>query len=96
MPPGSGPRSIAKARADTAADAGALAAADMLALGRGPSAAEAAARETTAANGAQLVRCSCAGRFPAVVVEVHVGALGASARATARAEVRDPLLAGSG
>ena len=84
---------LALARADTAADASALAAADMLALGRGSGAAEAAARETAAANGARLVRCACEGSFPVVVVEVRVGTSGV-ARATARAEVRDPLLSG--
>ena len=81
---------IARARADTAADAAALAAADMLALGQDSGAAEAAARDTAAANGAQLVRCSCAGRFPTVVVAVAAGSLGASAHSTARAEVSDP------
>jgi secretion/DNA translocation related TadE-like protein len=81
---------VARARADTAADAAALAAADMIALGRGVDAAEAAARDTAAANGAQLVRCSCTGRFAAVVVDYAVGGLG-SARSTARAEVRDGI-----
>jgi len=81
---------VARARADTAADAAALAAADMLALGRDAAAAEAAARDTAASNGARLVRCACAGRFPTVVVAVSVGSLDASARATARAEVRTP------
>jgi secretion/DNA translocation related TadE-like protein len=80
---------VARARADTAADAAALAAADMLALGRDAGAAEAAARDTAAANGGRLVSCSCAGRFASVVIEVAVGSLGASARATAKAEVRD-------
>ena len=82
---------VARARADTAADAAALAAADMIALDRGADAAEAAAGETAAANGARLVRCSCAGRIATVVVEYAVGALGASARSTARAEARDPI-----
>ena len=79
---------VARARADTAADAAALAAADMLALGRDASAAEVAARETAAANGGRLVSCACAGPFATVVIEVAVGSLGASARGTARAEVR--------
>ena len=81
---------VARARADTAADAAALAAADMLALGRDAGAAEAAARTTAAANGARLVRCACSGRFPSVVVEYAVPTLGASARSTARAEVTEP------
>jgi secretion/DNA translocation related TadE-like protein len=82
---------VARARADSAADAAALAAADMIALGRGPAAATTAARDTATANGADLVRCACEGRFPTVVVEVGVGPLGA-ARSTARAEVRDDAL----
>jgi secretion/DNA translocation related TadE-like protein len=81
---------VARARADTAADAAALAAADMLALGRDATAAEAAARQTAGANGARLVRCACDGRFPSVVVEYAVPALGAAARSTARAEVTLP------
>src|SRR6185312_10037039 len=82
---------VARARADTAADAAALAAADMIALDRGAAAAEAAARDTAAANGARLVRCSCAGRIATVVVEYAVASLGASARSAARAEARDPI-----
>jgi secretion/DNA translocation related TadE-like protein len=81
---------VARARADTAADAAALAAADMLALGRDGAAAEAAASQTAGANGARLVRCVCTGWFPSVVVEYAVPALGASARSTARAEVAEP------
>jgi len=81
---------VARARADTAADAAALAAADMLALGRDGAAAEAAARETAGSNGARLVRCSCSGRIATVVVEYAVPTLGAAARSTARAEVADP------
>jgi secretion/DNA translocation related TadE-like protein len=79
---------VARARADTAADAAALAAADMLALGRGPGAASAAAHETAAANGAQLVRCECAGLAAEVVVTVQAkGLLAVPARGRARAEV---------
>jgi secretion/DNA translocation related TadE-like protein len=82
---------VAKARADTAADAAALAAADMVALGRGADAAERAARETAATNDGRLLRCECGG--PVVEVEVAVDApglagLGGTARAEARAEVR--------
>ncbi len=71
-----------RARADTAADAAALAAAGVLAGGGDPGAASAAARETSAANGALLERCDCSGTRPAVVV--HVG----DATGRARAEVR--------
>ena len=78
---------VARARADAAA----LAAADMLALGRGEQAAGTAAQETATANDAHLVRCDCRGRFATVEVEVPVpavGMLGRPARGTARAEVR--------
>jgi secretion/DNA translocation related TadE-like protein len=68
-----------RARADTAADAAALAAAGALARGGDPASAAAA---TAASNGARLVRCSCGGTRPAV--EVRVGA----ATGRARAEVR--------
>ncbi len=80
---------VARARADAAADAAALAAADMLALGRGEGAAVAAARETAAANGGDLVRCDCRGTNATVEVTVPAtGLLAASARGRARAEVR--------
>ncbi len=82
---------IASARADSAADAAALAAADMLALRRGGGAARAAATETAAANGARLDRCSCSGVTATVTVSLPVGLLGARAEATARAEVRIEL-----
>lgn len=81
---------IAKGRAETAADAAALAAADSLALGRGSAAAVTAAHETAAHNDAALVRCACAGSVADVVVEVHVSALGpvaGPARAHSRAQV---------
>jgi secretion/DNA translocation related TadE-like protein len=80
---------VARARADTAADAAALAAADMLALGRGSGAAVAAAAETAGENGARLVRCECAGRDAEVLVEVSShGLMAPAARGRARAEVR--------
>jgi secretion/DNA translocation related TadE-like protein len=80
---------VARARADAAADAAALAAADMLALGRGDGAAVAAARETASANGASLVRCDCAGRLADVEVTVPAaGLLAAPAHGRARAEVK--------
>lgn len=80
---------VARARADAAADAAALAAADMLALGRGSGVAEAAARDTAAANGGRLVSCDCAGLAAEVVVEVTaVGIVAAPAQGRARAEVK--------
>jgi hypothetical protein len=81
---------IGRARADTAADASALAAADALALGGSADAASAAARATAASNDAHLVSCVCAGTSADVVVEVDVpglGILGAVARGRATAEV---------
>jgi secretion/DNA translocation related TadE-like protein len=81
---------VGRARADTAADASALAAADALALGGSADAATAAARATAASNDAHLVSCVCAGTSADVVVEVDVpglGVLGAVARGRAKAEV---------
>ena len=81
---------IGRARADTAADAAALAAADALALGGSADAALAAAHTTAASNDARLVSCECAGTSADVVVEVDVpglGPLGAVARGRAKAEV---------
>ena len=77
---------VGRARADTAADAAALAAADQLAMGRGASAAAAAARDTAASNGATLASCRCAGSTAEVVVELDLGVLGA-ARGHAKAAV---------
>jgi secretion/DNA translocation related TadE-like protein len=59
-----------RARADNAADAAALAAADALALGRGPHQAAADAAQTASANGARLVTCACDGDAAEVVVIV--------------------------
>jgi len=79
---------VAQARADTAADAAALAAADMLALGRGAGAARAAAHQTARANGATLERCDCEGIQADVEVRLPAtGLLGAAAVGHARAEV---------
>lgn len=89
-----GAAAVAGARADGAADAAALAAADMLALSRGPEAAARAAGDTAAANGAKLLGCSCDGRFVSVRVVVRVPILGAAARSTARAEVRPECVLG--
>lgn len=82
---------VGKARAETVADAAALAAADSLALGRGD--AVASARAIAARNGGSLVSCDCAGRHAQVTVEVPVHGLAghSHARATARAEVRADL-----
>jgi secretion/DNA translocation related TadE-like protein len=82
---------VGRARADTAADAAALAAADALALGRGEADARLAARDIAASNHARLVSCACSGTTAEVVVEVDVpglGVLGSVARARAKAEVR--------
>src|SRR3954469_21418118 len=70
-----------RARADNAADAAALAAADALALGKGTSAAVHDAVSTAAANGARLVRCECEGTAAEVVVVVEPGAVHGRARA---------------
>ena len=81
---------LAVSRAQTAADAAALAAAGELAAGRTAGDAERTASLTAAANGARLLRCECAG--PAVTVHVSV-ALPSSrpvsglVRAAARAEL---------
>src|SRR5262245_3979906 len=77
-----------QARADLAADAAALAAADQLALGHGARAAQRAAADTAQRNGAELVRCACAGRSAEVEVVIDSsGALSKTARSRARAEV---------
>jgi secretion/DNA translocation related TadE-like protein len=82
---------VGRARAATAADAAALAAADALAAGRGSAAAVADARETAAGNDARLLSCSCAGTDARVVVEVDLptfGLLRGTAVGRSRAEVR--------
>ena len=87
---------VGRARAETAADAAALAAADALALGQGANRAESDARATAARNDARLVSCACAGTRADVVVEVDVPGLrvlGAVARARARAEVTPECVA---
>ena len=68
-----------RARADTAADAAALAAADQLALGHGSIAATAAARQVAHDNGAAFEECSCHGA--SAIVMVHIGHFRARARA---------------
>ena len=82
---------VGRARAESAADAAALAAADRLALGDDAGAARAAAAHTAASNDARLVACDCSGTTAEVVVEVDVpawGALAGPARGRAKAEVR--------
>lgn len=74
-----------RAQATTAADAAALAAADMLALRRGAGTAKSAATETASKNGAQLVECDCAGNHAEVEVVVKRKQFVVHARA--RAEV---------
>jgi secretion/DNA translocation related TadE-like protein len=81
---------LAVSRAQTAADAAALAAAGELAAGRNGGEAERIAFVTAAANGARLLRCDCGG--PAVVVAVTVtlptsGPAARLVRAAARAEL---------
>ena len=81
---------LAVARAQTAADAAALAAAGELVAGRSGGEAERIASLTAAANGARLLRCDCGG--PAVVVAVTVtlpasGPASGHVRAAARAEL---------
>jgi secretion/DNA translocation related TadE-like protein len=81
---------LAVTRAQTAADAAALAAAGELAAGRSGAEAERIASLTAAANGARLLRCDCGG--PAVVVAVTVtlptsGPVSGLVRAAARAEL---------
>jgi secretion/DNA translocation related TadE-like protein len=61
---------VGRARAQTAADAAALAAAGELAAGRTGEQAERIASLTAAANGARLLHCFCGG--PAVFVAVTV------------------------
>jgi secretion/DNA translocation related TadE-like protein len=70
-----------RARADTAADAAALAAAAVLARGGSAASAPVAAGETATSNGARLEHCDCGGSKPAVVVRVG------EATGRARAEV---------
>lgn len=76
---------VLQSRADTAADAAALAGADSLALGHDSSAATDAARAAAADNGARLVTCRCSDDVAEVAVEI-VGEIG-RAHGHARAEV---------
>jgi len=78
-----GEAAATKARANTAADAAALAAADTLATGGSPYAAFVAAQTSAADDGARLLSCRCANN--AALVTVAIG----DARAIARAVVSD-------
>lgn len=79
---------IVQSRAENAADAAALAAADTLALGGDADAARFAARKWARANGAELVECDCRGSDAEVEVEVPpIAGLSKPGRARARAEV---------
>jgi len=83
----------AKSRANNAADAAALAAADGLALGESPAGGCAVARRIAAENSAQLLTC----RFqasPAGVSAAEVTVAMGEARARARAEVDAVGIAG--
>ena len=79
---------VAHARARTAADAGALAAAEGLALGADPATAAAEAAAAAHDDGAARTTCAWAGPRVVVDVEVDVPVLGRVARARAAAEVR--------
>jgi len=68
-----GVAAVLRTRAENAADAAALAAADRLALGEGSQAARAAADATARDNMARLVECDCTGGAAEVVVELDVG-----------------------
>jgi secretion/DNA translocation related TadE-like protein len=75
-----------KSRANNAADASALAAADRLALGQSPAEACSVARRTAADNGARLLTChggAAAAETMAAEVTLEIG----DAHAKARAEV---------
>jgi secretion/DNA translocation related TadE-like protein len=75
-----------KARANNAADASALAAADGLALGRPPSEACAAARSTASDNKARVLTCRCES-FATGMLAAEVTLEIDTAKARARAEV---------
>jgi secretion/DNA translocation related TadE-like protein len=87
-----------KSRANNAADAAALTAADVLASGAPPADACAAARHTAVDNGARLLTCRCRASSAdtastgsaAAEVTVAIG----DARAWARAQVDAPVIAG--
>ena len=81
---------LAVSRAQTAADAAALAAAGEVATGRTAGDAERTASLTAAANGARLLRCECGGSAVTVGVSVALpfsGPASGLVRAAARAEL---------
>ena len=77
---------VEKSRANNAADAAALAAADGLALGHSPARACVIARETAIDNGARLLACRCR-VSPTRMTEAEVTVAMDEARAQARAVV---------
>jgi len=79
---------VGRARAQTAADAAALAAADTIALGGDAERAHADAASIADANGARLESCACAPPRLTVTVAVDVPVVGRVARVSASAEVR--------
>jgi secretion/DNA translocation related TadE-like protein len=72
---------VLQSRADSAADAAALAAADALALGHSSREATAAARSAAGENDARFVSCSCSGDAAEVIVRIG------RAHGRARAEI---------
>lgn len=87
---------VEKSRAENAADAAALAAADGLALGRTPVQACADAGSIAADNGARLLTCRSRGSANSVMTtEVTVGIGEARARAVATADDRVNLTNGA-
>ncbi|MGH8993510.1 MAG: Rv3654c family TadE-like protein [Acidimicrobiia bacterium] len=81
---------VSRARAETAADAAALAAATELAAGRTGGVAERSAKEMAGANGARLVGCDCrpgSGSVRVVVAMPRLSFFFQEVRAVARAEL---------
>jgi hypothetical protein len=76
-----GGAAVLQARADTAADAAALAGADALALGRGSLAAVRSARAAASLNHARFVSCACSCTGDAAEVVVQLGRAHGRARA---------------
>ena len=92
-----GTASAVKSRANNAADASALAAADRLALGESPAAACLIARQTATDNGARLLTCragAATAETMAAEVTLEIGAAHATARAVVGAVVDAGVSAG--
>jgi len=89
-----GTAAVARARAETASDAAALAAAIELAQGHSPVEARIAALRAAHRNGAQLVSCACSGDYAQVRVKVPLGSKNSSSTltSTSRAQVRGHCL----